>query len=81
MCHVMILADRVDICAPSSTGAAREVALGPGVVAVLPPVLDQLPRVAQADEPLPVQALVAEATIEAFDEGVLDLLSAGDQPM
>jgi hypothetical protein len=44
-----------------------------------PPGLDGSPRVRHGEEPVFVQALVTEATVEALDVGVLDRLAGTDK--
>jgi len=46
-----------------------------GLVEVRPPRLDLAPGVVQRQEPVRVQAFVAQPAIEAFDEGVVGRLS------
>jgi hypothetical protein len=45
--------------------------VGPDCIVVYAPALDDLARVRQAEEPVFVQALVAEAAVEALDVGIL----------
>jgi len=45
------------------------------LVVVLEPFVDDLASVFEAIEPVRVQTLIAEPTVEAFDEGVVDGLS------
>ena len=47
----------------------------PRLIVVLPPGLDGVPGITEAKEPMAVQTLVAESSVEALDEGVLDRLS------
>src|ERR1035437_976041 len=47
----------------------------PNLIGVHPPRFNRLLRVVQADEPALVQALIADAPIEALGEGVLDGLA------
>ena len=49
------------------------------LVVVPPPRLDLAPRVGQRQEPVRVQALVAQAAVEALDVGVLVGLARLDQ--
>jgi hypothetical protein len=46
---------------------------------VLPPRLDGGLSIAQADEPMVVKTFVAESSLAALDEGVLDQLSWLDE--
>jgi hypothetical protein len=55
-----------------------ETRMRPGVIIILPPVLDDLPRFGQTVEQVFVPALVAQAAVEAPDEGVLDWLARFD---
>lgn len=48
---------------------------GPYGVVVMPPALDHAPGSCEALEPVPVQALVPQRTVEAFDERVLHRLA------
>jgi hypothetical protein len=53
--------------------------VGPDLVVVLQPALDDRARFGQAGEDLLVQAFVAEATVEALDEGVLRRLAGRNE--
>lgn len=46
-----------------------------GLVEVRPPRLDLAPGVVQRQEPVRVQAFIAQPAIEAFDEGIVGGLS------
>jgi hypothetical protein len=48
-------------------------------IVILPPRLDDVPGISQANEPVPVKAFVAESSLEAFDKGVLDGLAGLDE--
>src|SRR3989304_115382 len=48
-------------------------------IVIDPPPLDDPPRVGQAEEPVLVQALVAQPAVEALDEGVLHGLARLDE--
>ena len=43
-----------------------------GLVEVRPPSLDPAPRVVQRQEPVRIQTFIAQPTIEAFEEGVVN---------
>lgn len=45
------------------------------LVVVPPPRLDLVPRVGQRQEPVRVQALVAQAAVERLDQGIVDRLA------
>jgi hypothetical protein len=49
--------------------------VGPFVVVVASPDFDFRSRIDQIGEPVLVEALVAEAAVETFDEGVLGRLA------
>jgi hypothetical protein len=52
-------------------GQVAEGTVGPDGIVVHAPGLDDLARVSQAEEPVLVQALVAEQAIETLDVGIL----------
>jgi hypothetical protein len=45
--------------------------MGPAVVVVEPPGLDDLAGIGEIEEPVLVEAFIPEPPVEAFDEGVL----------
>ena len=47
--------------------------MGTDSVVVETPCLDHFPRLVQAAKPVPIQELVADTTVEALGEGVLDV--------
>ena len=53
--------------------------MGSRQIVVQAPLFDDLPRVAEAAEPVLVEALVAQAAVEALDEGVLHRLARRDE--
>ena len=53
--------------------------MGPDGIVVHAPGLDDLARVSQAEEPVLVQALVAEPAIETLDVGILIRLARVDE--
>ena len=53
--------------------------MGAHAMVVLTPRLDGVPSIGQTEEPLPVEAFVAESSWKAFDEGVLDRLARLDE--
>ena len=53
--------------------------MGTCPIVVLPPGLNGVPGIGQADKPMPVEALITESSLEALDEGVLDGLSWLDE--
>jgi len=53
--------------------------MGTHAIVVLPPRLDRLPGIGQAEKPVPIKAFVAESSLEALDEGVLDGLARLDK--
>jgi hypothetical protein len=50
-------------------------AVWPVVIVIVTPAFDLLPRIGEIEEHFHVQAFVAEPTVEALDEAVLDWLS------
>jgi hypothetical protein len=54
-------------------------AMGAVVVVVMSPVVDDRAHVAQTGEPVLRQAFIPEATLEAFDVGVLHRLAGLDE--
>ena len=53
--------------------------MGPAAVVVEPPSLDDLAGIGEIEEPVLVEAFVAEPPVEAFDEGVLGRLAEVDE--
>ena len=53
--------------------------MGPAPVVIQPPGLDDLAGVGEAEEPVLVEALIAEPAIAAFEDGVLGGLAGGDR--
>ena len=53
--------------------------MGPDGIVVHAPGLDDLTRVSQAEEPVLVQALVAESAVETLDVGILIRLARVDE--
>lgn len=49
------------------------------MVVVLSPLRQFLPHILQGEEDFHVQALIAEASVEAFDEAVLDRLARSNK--
>ena len=58
---------------------SADAAVGAVLVVVPPPVSQDLPGLAETDEPVVVQALVAQPPVEALDVGVLGRLARIDQ--
>src|SRR5215211_4871462 len=71
----MLFVLAVDLCG----GSVPERAVGSGPIVVQPPGLDELARVSQAEEPVLVQALVPQPSVEALHERVLDGLAGRDE--
>jgi hypothetical protein len=53
--------------------------VGPDCIVVHTPGLDDLARVSQAEEPVLVQALVAESAVDTLDIGILIRLARLDE--
>ena len=53
--------------------------MGPPLIVVLPPGLHDLARIGQAQEPVLVEAFVAQPAVEALAVGVLDRLARVDE--
>ena len=51
----------------------------PDRVVVLPPRLDEAPRLVKGSKPMFVQAFIAQSTVEALDVGVLHRLARLDE--
>ncbi len=65
---------------PSETPpAAAERAVWPHAVVVEPPVFDGPPRLLEPYEPVLVEALVSELSVERLDEAVLNRLARFDE--
>src|ERR1043165_6118263 len=60
-------------------GHVAEGTVGPDSIVVHAPGLDDLARVRQAEEPVLVQALVAESAVETLDVGILIRLARVDE--
>lgn len=61
-------------------GEAAAARAGPVAVVVVPPGIDDPSRHEQAPEHVLIEAFVAEAAVEALDEGVLDRLAPAGAP-
>ena len=60
-------------------GLVAERAVGPLLIVVLPPRLHDLAGIAEAEEPVLVEAFVAQPAVEALAVGVLDRLAGVDE--